>query len=205
MANYSPFPINFAEANKYADLVGAKSDLEWIIAAVAKYPKLSIRDHITKEAFTFAVLIKYGRVFARGVRKPIPKRLISRLPINFQKDHEEFIELRNKYIAHSVNDFEGNYAEVYVRNPTSESPEFDQISCLHTWIACISVKEMNRLSSLSQKIIEEIDKEIAIEKLKIKEIIRKIPISELMKHKYDKDFFSNKVNVSKARSRNIIK
>ncbi|MCX5707943.1 MAG: hypothetical protein NTY14_03055 [Candidatus Omnitrophica bacterium] len=200
MAEYVPFPVVFNEANRYADLEGIKADLNWIVEAAGEFVKTRINDSIIREAFTFAAVVKYGRVFNSGVRRAITKDLINNLESNFQKDHEEFMALRDRYVAHSVNNFEENYTQVYIKDPMSQNPEFNQISVMHNRVVSISVDDMNRLAVLAKELMDKIGSLMKAEKPKVEEIARRIPVTELIKRKYR----SERDNVFKARKRETI-
>ncbi|MDD5109553.1 MAG: hypothetical protein PHC29_08685 [Candidatus Omnitrophica bacterium] len=205
MSDVSPVPINFKEANNYADLEGIKQDLLWVIEAANKYSEIDIRDTITKEAFTFAILIKYRRANTSGERRRIPKQWIDELSDDDQNDHHKFMALGNKYIAHSVNDFEENYAQVRIKNNASGQPEFDQISVMHTRVTSIGVDGISRLVCLSKALITKIELQMKKEKCRVEEIAKGIPIDCLKKHKYTRFFLSGKNNVFNSRRRRIIK
>ena len=206
MANYSSVPINFKEANDYADLEGVKQDLLWVVEASKKYKEINIlRDFITREAFTFALIIKYARANISGKRRWIPRKWIEELSADEQKDHYYFMALRNKYVAHSVNDYEENYSKVYIKNIASKNPEFNQISVLHTRVVSIGAGDAKKLCELSNKLIKKIEFVMEAEKAKVEEITKKIPMKELVKYKYSKQFSSGKNNPFNDRVRKIIK
>lgn len=205
MANYSPVPISFPEANYYADLEGVKQDLLWVIEASKKYKEIDIRNSVTREAFTFALITKYGRVNIRGKRRWIPKRWIEELFCDEQKDHKYFMALRGKYTGHSANDFEENYARVFIKNISSEQPEFDQVSVLYNRVSSISINDVERLCNLSKKIIKKIESVMKVEKTKVEKIAKKIPIGELVKYKHTGQFLSGKNNPLEDRTRKIVK
>jgi hypothetical protein len=205
MADFSPVPIDFKEANDYADLEGIKQDLLWVVKAADKYPKIDIRDTFTGEAFTFALIMKYGRAHNTGERRSIPKKWIDELADEYQNDHNKFMALRNRYVAHSVNDFEENYAQVYIKNITSEQPEFNQVSVMHKRVVGISTDDVNKLACLSKILIAKIELQMKEEKNRVEEIARGIPIKELIKHKHTKTFLSGKNNAFDSRHRKIVK
>lgn len=106
MANdFVPFPLNFKEAIVLADLQGIKQDLEWIIQAGNKYIELNklLNDPLLLEALFFAFIARYGRTHQSGARTPIPKIWIKALSSTQQIAHKYFMDLRNKHVAHSVN------------------------------------------------------------------------------------------------------
>lgn len=205
MANYSSVPISFPEANHYADLEGIKQDLSWVIEASKKYKEINIRDIITREAFTFALISKYGRANLRGKRKHIPRGWIEELSCDEKKDHKYFMAIRGKYVGHSANDFEENYTKVFIKNISSEHLEFDQVSVSHIRISSISIDDVERLCNLSKKIIKKIESMMRVKRIKVEEIAKKIPIDELVKYKHTEQFLSGKNNPFEDRARKIIK
>lgn len=111
--------VNFdrPETQRLADLTGIANDLE----ATEEICDL-LRENLQKlpssgrilDALSSAALVRYARAFASGVRTRTPKSLVDDLSEALRKDHEWFLELRDKYVAHSVNPFEENQVVVYL-------------------------------------------------------------------------------------------
>ena len=87
------------------DLRQAKSYVDQIVST-GNAESHSKSHTLQREALGEAAVIRYGRCFATGVRDSIPNALFQDAPKKLQKNHEYFILLRNRYIAHSVANFE---------------------------------------------------------------------------------------------------
>jgi len=106
-------PITGPTAQRLADLVGVDRDLLWVAKACTELcarDSLVPRDEIALQGIHDAALIRYGRCFKEGKRKAfqIPAQWIADLPEELQRVHRDVLNLRDKHIAHSVNDWEVN-------------------------------------------------------------------------------------------------
>jgi hypothetical protein len=106
-------PLSGPTAYRYADLVGVERDLRWTVQATALLADRAKRhenDLMFLEALHDTALIRYARCFKKGLRKAfrIPRNWIDELPPALRQAHQDAIHLRDKHIAHSVNDWEIN-------------------------------------------------------------------------------------------------
>ena len=106
-------PITGATAHRFADLVGVEQDLRWTAQAsalLANRAKRHQQDIMALEAMHDTALIRYGRCFKTGLRNAfcIPRSWIEDLPPALRRAHQDALDLRDKHIAHSVNDWEIN-------------------------------------------------------------------------------------------------
>ncbi len=201
----SQVPLDFKEAHMLADLEGIKHDLEWVISAGKAYGDIGKQYfYIIPEALCIAIIVKYARVRMTGERRLVPLEWIKSLSKKEQEDHEYFMNLRNKFIAHSVNNLEENYSVAYIKNIDSTNPEFDQVQQHHSRVVSFSVLDIMKIISLAEKLLEKVQEQIEIEKPKVIEKAKKIPLNELIKHRLDNQI-STKDNAGKSRSRKIKK
>ena len=131
---YGRYDFSIPAAQKLSDLSGIKSDLEAVIRICARCEKLTKEitfpekkgglewfDEIqTVGDLAFAAVVRYGRTFNTGTRSGIPAAWITSLSSDLQKEHVYFKNLRDKYIAHSVNQLEDNQVFVML------SPQFSE-------------------------------------------------------------------------------
>jgi len=158
MTHYSNVPLDFPEAHRFADLNGIKQDLEWVIRVGPKYfeYKKQLNFDLTESLF-IALVVKYGRVHAIGERRRIPAQWIKCLPEEELEAHNYVINLRNKYVAHSVNNFEENIPVAYIKDINSENPEFNQVSVQHTQVVAVSREDINLIIGLAKKFLEQVN------------------------------------------------
>ena len=199
------FPLDFKEAHHLADLEGIKKDLEWVIAAGHSYGSIGrILYPILPEALCVAIVIKYARSHKESKRRKIPKKWIEELSPEEQAEHEYIMNLRDKFFAHSDNDFEGNYSVAYVKNPNSLNPEFDQVQTHHQRVLSLSLKDILRFVKLSERLLKKVDKQIKKEKPLVIEKAKQIPLDELIKHRLS-DWVPKKATAGQSRDKKIIK
>src|SRR5262245_23806049 len=101
-----------ADAHRLADMTAKLLDLRLAAATtfrLKKYPyDSSSTDHQTFAALLTLALVRYARAHDKdGARDKfrIPQAWVDQLP-DLKEAHHSFLLLRNKHIAHSVNDWE---------------------------------------------------------------------------------------------------
>ncbi len=158
------------EETKYlADLNGMITDLQSTIEFCKELQKIyETGTHgITQNDVMFtAILVRYCRSFVSGVRQSIKLDNVKNLSPDEIKAHNFYMELRNKHIAHSVNDLEENKVVAYY---IKENPEkgFLSISVQHGRVISLSSHDLDTIISLCHKFIGHIDTEIENEKSKL--------------------------------------
>ncbi|MDI1341288.1 hypothetical protein [Polaromonas sp.] len=99
------------------DLAGIRDDLEQIrgyLGVLDHQIAQTYRDYFVWEGMTAAIAAAYGRCFNNGVRERMPATPIDSAPAEVRATHEFLVDLRNKHVAHSVNEYEHNYLAVYL-------------------------------------------------------------------------------------------
>ena len=107
-----PVKLIGAETYRLADMAGVQMDLRTVAATCAQLSRRlerereQRRDWLVAEAIQAHALIRYGRCFRGGVRTAflIPPEWIEELPADLRQAHADYLDLRDKHIAHSVND-----------------------------------------------------------------------------------------------------
>lgn len=203
MARLTPVPLNFQEANNFADWNGIKRDLEWIIMMGPKYPdyKKELNLDLTEVLF-IALVVKYARVHMTGERKRIPQKWINCLSKKDQEVHTYIMAVRNKYIAHSVNNFEENFAVAYIKDISSEKPEFTQVQVQQTRVLAISEEEISSLIKLAEILLKQVNDLIVEEKKKLTDIVKNLDLKDYI-HNKRKPTSSSWSEAGKSRSRKL--
>ena len=182
MADYRYVNLNIPEACLLADLVSQAEDLQatadWCDLALAEFSKGSSVVGL-REALTNAAVVRYSRCFADGVRANITNSVLEGLPENQNKDHEFFIALRNKYIAHSVNAFEETKIVAYLV-PEDVGPRgIETIGRQHLRLASLAAQDFYRLKALSLELHRQVSLIIHEEERKVLDAARKLPVDGL--------------------------
>lgn len=116
-------------AQAYADIRGFRFDLEVtaniVDLLVAALERNMAADFTLAMALSNAAIVQYARCFKTGVRDALPKQLVDRLGnstdelpefpatcVAYLRDrleaHQYFLDVRDKFIAHSVSGYEDN-------------------------------------------------------------------------------------------------
>ena len=111
MADWRSVRFHVPEAQLLADLAGVETDLlavertceRFIVERAKEQPDLELL-----EIACAAALVRYGRTFTSGGRAGVPAEILSALDHEQQQWHQYFKDLRDKWVAHSVNSFEDN-------------------------------------------------------------------------------------------------
>ena len=166
-----------------ADLQGIKSDLEAAInfCNLLHIYRAEKQDLKLVEPLSIAILIKYSRPFAKGVRKKLSINCVLGLTNDELKEHNNFLALRNKHIAHSINEFEENEVKAYYNDERVYTDGILNIELGHARLISISGKEAETIIVLSKKIIDYINLEMKAEKAKLLELVRTQPIDEILR------------------------
>lgn len=159
MATFSFVDFSTSATQRLADLSGVAADLlrtqelcDRLDVELQKTPM----DALVIEAFSAAALVKYGRIFGSGVRTKIPQEVLSGLPADQLDAHRMFKDLRNKWVAHSVNAFEDNIVVAYLVPPERGDPGVSSIGTQHTRVLSLSQKQVKMLKQLASTIDQKI-------------------------------------------------
>lgn len=186
MANYTPVRISCPETYRLADMHGVLQDLEWLIALCERILKYRTRgpcpDSTEMEALEGAALIRYGRCFKGGARTAflLDAQWIARLPAELQAAHRDFEALRDKHIAHSVNDWELNMPVAVLRRDTETGEsEISSVSVQSHRIIGLTQESIAQLKQLAESLLTLIRIEAKAESTRLLEIVKQIPVAEL--------------------------
>lgn len=147
------------EADRLADLAGIESDLKACRAyCQTQLSREPIKDDFEAEvretgALTIAAFVSYGRCFKSGVRSATARDLEASILEIDRARHKTIIDLRDKFVAHSINDLESHRLRVWLFPPGSRRA---------IWGVTIESDQMvTPPSAIFQTIIALCDKHIA--------------------------------------------
>jgi hypothetical protein len=170
------------EAKTLADLTSIEQDLrtarEFAELYLCEYGKPQYQ-HNMPDALMVATLIRYERPFKGGIRTPLPRAedLLSKEQIT---KHQYFLAMRDKYIAHPVNDFEENQPiarywveRVDTEGITADTEGITAIECMHGRIVGLSGEDVRGIIELANAWLEYVQQKLQEEKAKLLEIVRR--------------------------------
>jgi hypothetical protein len=158
MAEYTYVNILLPEAKRLADLYGTVIDLRACHNYCEKY--LQIFFNITQppyetqhlECFSTYIFVKYSRCFVGGVRKDFGAELRNTLSSEDLVLHDLVIDIRDKHIAHSVNDFESHKVRVWL-NPEERGRKINNVHIESDYLAGPKPELFERLKYLIDKLL----------------------------------------------------
>lgn len=203
--------FSIKEAQWLADLHGIEHDLRDVVRLCGKCLELMSAVPSPEQTpqkyldatwmageMSFASVVKYGRTFGSGVRRPIPLAWIEQLLPDDQKAHHYFKSLRDKFIAHSANAFEDNQVFAYL-HPQFAPTEVKSIAVDTGRYVSLSSGRVERLRHLAGTLEVRVREEIASETRRVLQIARAMPLSDLLTRETDNRPIPGDADVSKGR------
>jgi hypothetical protein len=203
MATYNYVEVKMEEARYLADLHGIQADLQATIDLcnyLLDIYRMEKPDFKFVEPLSIAVLIKYSRPFISGVRKKLSIDALSILTKTELEIHNKFIALRNKHVAHSVNEFEENIVKAYYNKDNVYTEGISSIGLGHARLTSISEYDAEAIIGLSKKITDYVNVEMKAEEAKVLELVRNQPIDEVLRRD-SSSFNPDMTKVDKRRKR----
>lgn len=168
--------LRLPEAKRLADLYGIKFDLESCRRYCEKYLRLFVRLHYPDtetehlECFSVYIFVKYGRCFRGGVRVEAEKEIVATLSPEELEFHRLIIGIRDKYIAHSVNNFESHKARVWL-NPEERGKKVNNVNIDSDYLAGPDPELFEKLVHLIDEILSWIDVENKLEEKRLTQFV----------------------------------
>ena len=166
-----------AASRRLSNLASIHADLfwvEWLCARFEKECAASKPDVLVVAALSAAAIVRYGRVIGTGVRGPVAAPLIASLGVAHRRTHDRVKVLRDKWVAHSVNDMDetrivvktmgGNVVHIY-----------EESQAIHS----LSLPKIRSLGRLARALNRKVGAEIRRERVAVAEHLRRLPPEEL--------------------------
>lgn len=173
--------VTLPEAEALADLYGIMFDLEAATYLCAKAIELSLppqHDYLIVEGLVAAAIIRYCRCFPSKARLGLRREDLAELNDKDFQAHDYFKNLRDKFVAHSVNPFEETYVNATasvldgIKHPIqSVAPGQHRLM--------LSPSTANALVDLITKVREIVKKSVSIEEKKLLGIIQSLPLDTI--------------------------
>lgn len=176
MAVYTYVNISLAEAQRLADLYGIAYDLRACHDYCEIYLQTFARilqptnEGAHLECFSVYIFVKYGRCFKGGIRRNTEKQILATLSPEDVELHQLVIDIRDKYIAHSVNDFESHKVRVWL-NPEEKGRMINNVNIESHYMAGPEPQLFERLKHLIDQLLSWIDVEKKREEKRLIELV----------------------------------
>ena len=183
MATHTFVNLDLPEANTLADLTSVEFDL-----LSAKDFALRLKgmfsanppDYSLVDPLSTAIIIRYSRTFASGVRKlPLEEGLLQ-LTKNQKEKHQYFRDLRDKHIAHSVNCFEESTPRANYCKERVKAEGITSISCEHNRVVGLSSENLDAVVELADTWLEFVGMKTKEESTRLLPIVREMPLDDVL-------------------------
>jgi hypothetical protein len=183
MATDTFVEIDLPEARDLADLTGIQIDL----LSARDFARMLQKEFESKrpnwdlvDPLSTAILVRYSRAFVTGVRMRLEEDALQTLSGPQREEHRRLRAFRDKHISHSVNAFEDNQpiARYWMERVTEEG--VTSVECNHTRILGLSSADVESVIELTTALLSHVDARLASEKAKVLEIVRKMPLDDLL-------------------------
>jgi hypothetical protein len=193
--------LEIEEARYLANLFGIEYDLRSTINWCKKFDSLFADKELgwLIEPITVAILINFIRAFGGGVRNRNALHLLKLLNDGQKKQYEYFKNVRDKHIAHSVNEFETNYVKAcYIEENPKEG--IKSIGLGSTRVIALSSNEINEIENICTTLLQGLKKEIETEKVNLLKFTKKnYTVEDIKKMKICVPKHTKDINVSRKR------
>jgi hypothetical protein len=201
MKDYRYKYFHTKSSQRLADLEGLGRDLELVIETCDKFQELyqlppKGDSVVIQSLFSFAV-VTYVRTIKSDVRTGISKKTIDEMPKELQEFHKYFKDLRDQYVAHSVNNFEENEVKVYYLEDKEGVKKIHSVQTGSSRVVSISPNAMENLKRLAEYCYKYVEVEYDVERERILKEVLSIP-NEAFEN-LPECISSAKSNVSKRR------
>lgn len=180
MATWSPVDFQVPEAQRLADLTGVATDLDMtmeICQTYLEFEEQKVRSDLWKKlSLSMTAVVMYVRTSTSGVRAGVTADQLQALPDHLREFHSYIKNLRDKWVAHSVNALEETNVVVCPTPKEKGVREITQVTTQHRFTCTLSFKEASLLIELSQALKTIIDAEIEAEKARLLEFARSLPV-----------------------------
>lgn len=162
-SGYRVVSVETASSQKLRDLASYRRDLElakyFVDAYMAADFDMEATARVPEDAFWMAAITLYGRAFGSGVRlADRPSHDV--LTKDQRTAHQYFVDLRNKYVAHSVNDFEQTMVIAYLTNSAFAAPAIARVGQQFIHVPHLDQEESHALAELCTVHIRDLSRRI---------------------------------------------
>lgn len=186
MATHTFVHFDHEEAAELSQLESIRHDLvstvhlcEFFAAQCAQSEHGYACSEIT-DAFSTAILIRYSRAFVSGVRRGLGEDALQALTPEQRANHEHFRAFRDKHIAHSVNAFEDTKIQARFCLERVEQEGITGVSAAHYRVVGLCSKDISDILQLCSVLLKYLDGAIQVEKMRVLNVLRAMPVAEVL-------------------------
>lgn len=184
-ANIRGVETNCAEAEVLADLYSIRNDLQSVAEICGRIATLSTvarADHSLIDWLFSAALVRYFRCFSHGARLGLRRADIEGLEPEALGAHDYFKDLRDKYIAHSVNPFERTVVTAIVVDRDGVKEDVRSVGHSDHRVL-FGAQQALSLAALTERVLGVVELMISVEEPRVLAIFRSMPLDLI--HSFD--------------------
>jgi len=183
------------EAKWFADLQGIQTDLSDCLSLCDSLENLKARfladyaagqregwgDALVLDSIWYAAIIRLIRcTTATGVREPVRRSWIDEMSPQLRDSLDYFKAMRDKFIAHSVNEFERNEVFVNLRRDGGGSLVPYEIMGRAMRISQYYIEDLPRLRELANYLIERVRHDKPLEMKRLVDVAKSMPVEDII-------------------------
>ena len=153
------------------------------------------------EPLSIAVAVAYSRAFTTGVRTRLDDADLAALTPKQRDAHDRLRAYRDKHVAHSVNAFEHNQPRAHYWAERVEAEGIVAVGCSHGRVFSLSTRDIENVAALTTTLLAHVEARIAGEQARLLEIVRKIPLSQVLSGGHGAFRLDKNAPVDKVRKR----
>lgn len=160
---YRVVAVDTESCDRVRDLASLRRDLELAKLFAETYTdRASSRpagERFADDAMWMAALVMYGRAFGSSVRTS--ERLSDDwLEERERTSHRYLLDLRNKFVAHAVNNFEHTVVIAYLANSAFERRNVSRLGQMHAEIIPLSEEQLAGMIDLCNRYVVHVNRRI---------------------------------------------
>jgi hypothetical protein len=158
-------------------------------------------DLLLAQSLFFSAVVTYGRTLGSGVRSGVTRDQIRQLSEPLQHRHHYFKDIRDKFVAHSVNAFEENSVKLYLTPEEHGERSVSSIGLGHSRIAALSHMDIAGLQELAVAVLGIVKEEMDRERARLLDFARSLPVDNFYNAPEPSTFSGDSASPAVARKR----
>jgi hypothetical protein len=125
--------------------------------------------------------VRYSRPFTNSkARRSLGEEALAVLTPEQVAKHRYFRAIRDKYVAHSENDFEDSRPIARFLQDRVREEGIEQIQCNHNRVLVLSQDDIDAIIELTTLLLGHVESRLEEEKKKVLAVVRAIPLDEIL-------------------------
>lgn len=175
LADFYGYQLDLTDAIRFCDLHIEIDPTEKDISV----GEILRREH-TRNALCRAAFTSYGRCFGTGIRASLSQDILLRLPDELKQRHQQVKDMRDKWVAHSVNHFDDVRIRIDATWTESGDIEVRGISMASQMVGTLRMAWMMAYRELFKAVLALVEEQIRCETELLSEKVKQMTSEELL-------------------------